>query len=132
MLQQVGWHFSYLGNDPHVQSKLASFIHQEFGKPNVLGGHGVAGIMTQELDLFGLPGCVWSVAEINDYCPKELRRNPVRFGYLWIPNTSIIIDRTRSLERDTLVKRRINWALSAFQSTEVATNPSIRTTYFIF
>jgi len=107
VLQHAGWHFSYLGDDDHVRLKLKSFTHQEYAVSKNLEDHGVEGILAQGLDLFGRPGFEWVVVEVNDYFPAELVTDLDRFRHLLVSEPKVVIDRALSLERDTLVMRRV-------------------------
>lgn len=108
--QHAGWHFSYLGDDDHVRLKLASFAHTEHATSENLDNFGVDGILARDLDLFGRPGFEWAAVRVNGYFPAELRRDLDRYRHLLVADPGIVIDPALSLERDTLVMRRLKRA----------------------
>lgn len=74
IIQDAGWHFSYLGDAVWIQNKIASFAHQEFNNENYNTPQNIEEALTVKRDLFRRSGEL-VVEEIDNSYPKVLRDN---------------------------------------------------------
>jgi hypothetical protein len=66
IIDNGGWHFSYLMDEKGIKEKIQSFSHQEFNKATFLNRVNLEKIIARSSDLFGRPGFEWSVVDQAD------------------------------------------------------------------
>jgi beta-1,4-mannosyl-glycoprotein beta-1,4-N-acetylglucosaminyltransferase len=53
LIENAGWHFSYIGDTERIRTKLQSFAHQEFNKDSITNDNNIKQAITSKKDLFG-------------------------------------------------------------------------------
>jgi len=51
VIENGGWHFTYLGGEERIKQKIESFSHQEYNNPNVKNN--ISNSLNQNTDIFG-------------------------------------------------------------------------------
>jgi beta-1,4-mannosyl-glycoprotein beta-1,4-N-acetylglucosaminyltransferase len=51
VIENGGWHFTYLGGEERIKQKIESFSHQEYNNPNVKNN--ISNSLNQNIDIFG-------------------------------------------------------------------------------
>lgn len=75
ILDDSGWHFSYLGDEEFIVNKIRNFSHQEFNNHSFLSSINVEEIMRQGRDLFNRSGYVWKIVPVDDRFPETITSN---------------------------------------------------------
>ena len=83
VISNAGWHLSYMADEARIRKKIRAFSHQEFNRPDVLGGIDISQILKTGQDLFDRPGYKWELREISNDLPQQILREPSRFAH-WI------------------------------------------------
>lgn len=78
ILENGGWHFSYMMNEDLIRNKIRSFSHQEFNTPEFLENISVERILRNKDDLFKRDGYIWDFCPINRL-PMSVRNNPRKY-----------------------------------------------------
>lgn len=79
MIENGGWHFSYLGGVDKIIEKLESFSHQEFNKPEYKDRENLARIISSGKDLFGRKGYTYKIVPIDSSYPREIVANQDKY-----------------------------------------------------
>lgn len=79
-IPDAGWHFSYLGDEDAIRTKIEAFSHQEFNTREVKDQ--IAQRVERGEDLFGRANYEWSVVRIDGSFPSWVLANPDRFACL--------------------------------------------------
>ena len=67
ILENAGWHFSYLGmSEERIRQKIAGFAHQEFNDGEFLNRIDLQAMVQGGRDLFGRAGYVWGLTAHED------------------------------------------------------------------
>jgi beta-1,4-mannosyl-glycoprotein beta-1,4-N-acetylglucosaminyltransferase len=72
MLPNSGWHFSYLGGIEKIKSKIQSFAHTEFNRPDITSEENISNSISKGMDIFHRQGVSYKTASIEAY-PEFLR-----------------------------------------------------------
>ena len=89
-LDHAGWHFSYLGDTEFAKNKIKSFAHVETNTPEMLGSVNVDQMIKDKLFLAGANGVErFEYIKFDDYYPKYIRDNVVKYQHLIIPDATI-------------------------------------------
>lgn len=88
ILDDGGWHFSYLMDEAGVRRKIAAFSHQEFNTPEFLGRLDVEATVRRRADLFDRVGFVWDLVDPSEL-PTWLVENRARLGRLFCPRSRV-------------------------------------------
>lgn len=76
VLQNAGWHFSYLGSEEEILYKLKTFAHDEYDTPELANIENIRRAIENKEDLFGRDdGVCFKIQEIDDAWPQYLRDN---------------------------------------------------------
>ena len=78
ILENGGWHFSYMMDENSIKNKIRSFSHQEFNTPEFLDNLSVKRILRNKEDLFVRDGYIWDFCPIRTL-PKSIRDNTRRY-----------------------------------------------------
>lgn len=78
ILENGGWHFSYMMNEDLIKNKIRSFSHQEFNTPEFLSNLSVQRTLMNKEDLLLREGYTWNFCSINSL-PKSVRDNPHKY-----------------------------------------------------
>lgn len=85
ILNNGGWHFSYMMNEDLIKAKIKSFSHQEFNTKQVLDSISIKRTLRNNEDLFFRPGYKWGVVSLKNL-PKPVRSNPKKYSkFLVLP-----------------------------------------------
>jgi len=68
----AGYHFSYLGGPDKVKTKIESFAHTEFNRPDITSDVNISNAVNNGQDIFKRPGISYKVAPIESY-PEPIR-----------------------------------------------------------
>ena len=83
IVDDAGWHFSYLGGLEKIVYKIESFSHSEFDNDNIKNKDRIKDRVEKGIDLFDRPGRPRQVyVEIDDSFPDYLRNNIESFKHL--------------------------------------------------
>lgn len=82
LVDNGGWHFSYLGGLEAILCKLKSFADPEYNKPEYRDEQSITSAMASGEDLFGR-NLHFRKLPVDEYFPKYLRNNRNRFGHLF-------------------------------------------------
>ena len=74
IINNAGWHFSYLGGIESIINKLESFSHQELNTEDIKNKDRLAKILEQGLDLFGRD-IKYNFVDVDDTYPKYIKNN---------------------------------------------------------
>ena len=74
-IPHAGWHWSYIGDNETVRSKIRSFSHQELNTKSVVDNVDVEATIAEHKDLYGRTGLHWSTVSIDDYFPALLKQD---------------------------------------------------------
>jgi hypothetical protein len=85
IIPQAGWHFSWLGNEPHIARKLQDNAPHEWHSATLLERLDVERLMAERSDHFSLFPQSWEIVELDDYFPSYLVINRRRFASLIAP-----------------------------------------------
>src|SRR5205085_11379997 len=72
-IADAGWHFSYLGDERAIRTKIEAFSHQEFNTRAVK--EQIADRIERSEDLFGRTGYEWKVVPLDESFPNWVRAN---------------------------------------------------------
>jgi len=78
ILENGGWHFSYMMNEEQIRNKIRSFSHQEFNTPEFLENISVQRTLVNKEDLLLRDGFIWDFSPTNKL-PKTVRNNPRKY-----------------------------------------------------
>lgn len=83
VVDDAGWHFSYLGGLEKIVYKIESFSHSEFDNDNIKNKDRIKDRVAKGIDLFDRPGRPRQIyTEIDDSFPDYLRNNIDNFKHL--------------------------------------------------
>lgn len=68
----AGYHFSYLGGPDKVKTKIESFAHTEFNRPDITSEHNISNALNNGQDIFRRPGISYTVVPVETY-PEPIR-----------------------------------------------------------
>lgn len=77
--EHAGWHFSYVGDETHVRSKVRNFAHQEYNNDDFVEAINIDRIVASGADLYGRPGYAWKTVQVDGYFPEHLLLNVERY-----------------------------------------------------
>ncbi len=84
VIENAGWHFTYLGGEDQIKYKLESFSHQEYNIPSVK--RNIKNCLDNNIDVFGR-GINYKVVDIDDSFPNYIAENLEKYSHL-IKNVS--------------------------------------------
>jgi len=79
VINNAGWHYSFLGNLQHIKQKINAYAHQEFRGSWCFTD--IAGALETGLDLFGKRGHIFTLRP-QEELPKYVRDNLDKFEHL--------------------------------------------------
>jgi beta-1,4-mannosyl-glycoprotein beta-1,4-N-acetylglucosaminyltransferase len=79
VIENAGWHFSFMGGTERVQKKIISYGHQEYNHPSLLGQ--VDNRIRKNEDILGRGVEIVDI-DINKYPEKMLNLIKIKFPYL--------------------------------------------------
>lgn len=72
IIENSGWHFTYLGGEDQIKYKLESFSHQEYNNTSVKSN--IKEVLNKNLDIFGR-NFQYQVVSIDDSYPEYIVKN---------------------------------------------------------
>lgn len=82
VLEDGGWHFSYLGRTDGIRAKLEAFSHQELNVERFKDHRYLSQITALGLDLFSRPGSLFHFCEVDERFPACVREDLQRYRHL--------------------------------------------------
>ena len=83
VLDEAGWHFSYLGGIDEIVKKVKSFSHEEFDTTEFLDENVLKKRLLEGDDIFGRPGYPHiRYIDLDDSFPKYLLKNKSKYEHL--------------------------------------------------
>ena len=82
IIQNGGWHFSFLKKNEFIQKKIRSFAHQEFNQPNLTDLKNIQKRINSGTDIFNRP-YKYKKIELNKEFPEYILENKSKFNE-WI------------------------------------------------
>lgn len=83
IIDEAGWHFSYLGAPEHIAEKFKAFAHSELNRPDTTDPVVLRDRMSKATDLWG-DGHQYTRIEIDDTWPEAIKRDRDRWRkYEW-------------------------------------------------
>lgn len=96
-IPHAGWHFSWLGDESAVESKLRNYAHaHDASHAGVAAGLNIERMMAERLDLFGGEGGRWEIVRLDGYFPRYVLENQERFAHLIAPGGVAVMDDFRA------------------------------------
>jgi hypothetical protein len=83
-LHHAGWHFSFLGNEDTVRTKVKSYSHVEAA--NSAEDINIADCIAKNTNHFG-SSTTWRTVKLDDYFPKCIRENKEKYSHLILPDS---------------------------------------------
>jgi beta-1,4-mannosyl-glycoprotein beta-1,4-N-acetylglucosaminyltransferase len=71
-IKEGGWHFSYLGGIEKIRTKIESFAHSEFNRPDITSDENIIKSLETGKDIFNRPGVSYKLYPL-DYYPDNLK-----------------------------------------------------------
>jgi beta-1,4-mannosyl-glycoprotein beta-1,4-N-acetylglucosaminyltransferase len=99
LLENGGWHFSFLGGAERVIAKLEAYSHSELNLDRYKDPKYLAIVMNLGIDIFGRSDTHWKFHPLDHRLPQALHDHPERFGHLvrevmfhedWYPDDQIL------------------------------------------
>jgi Glycosyltransferase family 17 len=81
LIDDAGWHFSYLADLDGVKRKIAAFSHQEFNTPMFLNSINIEETVRHRRDFYSRADYAWDIVGIEDL-PSMVRSKPKRYAHL--------------------------------------------------
>lgn len=72
IIENAGWHFTYLGGEDQIKYKLESFSHQEYNNSSVKSN--IKEVLAKNLDIFGR-NVQYQVVSVDDSYPDYIIKN---------------------------------------------------------
>ena len=69
---EAGWHFSYLGGLDKIRTKIQSFSHTEFNRPDITSDENIIAAMEEGKDILNRSNIFYKLYPL-DYYPEDLR-----------------------------------------------------------
>jgi beta-1,4-mannosyl-glycoprotein beta-1,4-N-acetylglucosaminyltransferase len=77
IIENAGWHFTYLGGENQIKYKLESFSHQEHNNSFIKSK--IKESLNKNLDIFGRNVC-YQIVDIDDSYPQYIIKNKKKFS----------------------------------------------------
>ena len=84
-IRHAGWHFSYMGDEDFVASKLSSTCHTELNPEQYIATLDIEALMRSGRDLYGREGFTWAIVPVTGYFPKTIRADSERYAMYMAP-----------------------------------------------
>ena len=78
LIENGGWHFSFLKEPKDIVNKINSYSHQEFNKPKFVDLDKIQEKINNKKDLFDRK-ITYEKVEVDKYCPDYIVRNKDKF-----------------------------------------------------
>jgi hypothetical protein len=111
IVDDAGWHFSYLMDEAGVRRKIAAFSHQEFNTDSFLSSINILNTVWNRKDLFGRTGYRWELIDRTEL-PAWLRYNQCALSRLFFPRST--------------AERLIRWVCTRATKHVIVTDSSTR------
>lgn len=74
----AGWHFSYLGGVEKIKTKIQSFAHQEYNRPDIINDEYLQLVIDEGKDVFNRPGFSYKINSLDQY-PDYLQKVMLKY-----------------------------------------------------
>lgn len=81
IIENGGWHFSYLGGVDKVVEKIKAFGHEELNTPYYTDRDRLSAAIDANIDIYDRP-TVFQIVEIDESYPEYIRQNTDRYKHL--------------------------------------------------
>ena len=78
LIENAGWHFSFLKTPDSIIKKIKSYAHQEFNKSEFIDKDKIKNKISKGLDLFERD-IKYNIVELDDTFPEYIVKNKVKF-----------------------------------------------------
>ena len=78
LIENGGWHFSFLKQPEDIITKINSYSHQEFNKAEFVDPHKIREKIDNKKDLFNRK-ITYEKVDVDKYCPEYIVRNKDKF-----------------------------------------------------
>ena len=78
LIENGGWHFSFLKHPEDIVKKINSYSHQEFNRPEFVDPSKIEEKIKNKKDLFGRK-IAYETVEIDKHCPDYIVKNKDKF-----------------------------------------------------
>lgn len=79
-IPEGGWHFSYLGDEAAIRTKVEAYSHQELNRPEITAADRVRDRIERGADLFDRAGYEWRYVPLDARFPRHVLENQERFA----------------------------------------------------
>ncbi len=81
LIENAGWHFSYLGGVEAIKNKIRSYSHVEYNNQDILDDEKIMTVINEGNDLFGR-GFHFNYVAIDESFPDYILKNKERYKHL--------------------------------------------------
>jgi beta-1,4-mannosyl-glycoprotein beta-1,4-N-acetylglucosaminyltransferase len=81
-IKNGGWHFSFLGGQESIRTKLESFAHTEYDREEIKNVQHIMQTLEENRDIFNRPGFEYVIVPFDESYPAYLRENIDRYKHL--------------------------------------------------
>lgn len=89
VIENGGWHFTFLGGIKAVQNKIRSFSHQEYNNDYYMNENRLQKLIQDGVDIFER-GYKYKIVNIDRSFPEYIRKNKEKFGHLILKKSPFI------------------------------------------
>jgi len=89
IIENGGWHFSFLGGIQKVKDKVKSFSHQEYNNEYYLNEERLTSLILNGADIFER-GYKYKIVDIDSSFPEFIVKNKEKYNQLILKNISIL------------------------------------------
>ena len=86
VLEHGGWHFTWLGNDQEVITKLQNFAHTDLNNEQTVANINIHDVIERKASFLPNHNEGFEYVVINDYFPDAIRNNISKWQHLIIPD----------------------------------------------
>jgi hypothetical protein len=79
-LHHAGWHFGWLGDEEFAKTKLKSFAHTEWDRPEIIDNINIDRHINEGRDHVRPENVTWVKVDLDDYFPKEITENRNKYS----------------------------------------------------
>ncbi len=86
-LHHAGWHFGWLGDEDFARTKLQSFSHTEWNRPDILDNINIDKHISEGRDHVRPENITWVKVDLDNYFPSEITNNKEKYKNFILPDT---------------------------------------------
>lgn len=88
VIENGGWHFTFLGGIKAVQNKIRSFSHQEYNNDYYMNENRLQKLIQDGVDIFER-GYKYKIVNIDKSFPESVRKNKEKYSHLILKKSSV-------------------------------------------